>query len=323
MLEVKLTYPPLARSTLVASENKTVDTIGDVIATATAKSKTEELGNSALSRWWKKLLVVAWINFIIFQLIVGYDRRFSEKPLCPYSASSFGKTYWCFCFSCLGAFMMICLVLFYRVASTQLGHHRVPHVLALNIAAMGTIASWLSIVHEWGGVCIDAMNVTSHAASWADLLSTSPLLIFIAVTIVDKEDLSMMDWFMMATFYVCILTGFVIILQKSKEILWLIVSCALYFPVLCLPFYIKKLSGTSTEGARFGRYAEGYSKQTNVARMLCVIFHLLGVKYFSAMFGFIDPAQSLIAFQVLSVLTKGLFTNYSVHQRHEVRKERP
>jgi signal transduction histidine kinase len=281
--------------------------LGDVIASAIERPRNFE--NSALSRWWKTIIGVAWFHFIIFQLVVGYDRLFSKKPLCPFSDAGFGEVYWYSCFCCLGAFIMICLVLLIRIVSTQLGNYRVPYILAFNVAAIGTIASWLSFVHEWGGVCIDVLNVASPAASWAEWLSTGPLLIFITVTIVDKADLTRVDWLMIAALYVCLFAGFLIILQKSYEngVFWLCISCTAFLPVFYLPFHIHTASEMSTEGSRFRRFAVGYSKQTNVARFLTAILPFFAVNYFAALFGYIDAAQTLLNYQVLSVLTKGLF----------------
>jgi signal transduction histidine kinase len=163
---------------------------------------------------------------------------------------------------------------------------------------MGTISFWLSFVHGWGGVCIDALNVASQATNFGDCLSTGPLLVFITVTVEEKSDLSRLDWLLMATFYAAIFSAFLMNLHKSYEsgVFWFAVMLATFFPTVFLPVY---------ESTRLNHLRN--SNKTNVARLLAVIVHGLVVKYFIAIFGLIDAAQTIMAHQVLEVLVKGLF----------------
>jgi signal transduction histidine kinase len=171
---------------------------------------------------------------------------------------------------------------------------------------MGTISFWLSFVYEWGGVCIDALNVASHATTWGDWLSTGPLLVFIIVTIEEKSDLSRMDWSLMAAYYTALLSAFLMVVQKSYEsgVFWFAVMLATVFPVACLPIY-KKLSVTPIKSTRLSPYR--CSKQAKVARLLAINILLFTMKYFAALFEFIDVAQTLMIHQVLTVLCKGIF----------------
>jgi hypothetical protein len=68
----------------------------------------------------------------------------------------------------MGAFAMIWCALFMRILSITDASKRVPYIVAFNIVSMGTIATALALVWNWGGVCIDVLGVASPAAVWAE-----------------------------------------------------------------------------------------------------------------------------------------------------------
>lgn len=205
------------------------------IADHNSRMDLDNIGNnSVLHRWWKQISIVAWSFFIIFQIAIGCDRYLSTQPLCPYTDKDYPDWYWYTCFSCLGGFILIWLVLAIKLFQLERGPHQVPLLVALSIVSMGTIATFLSLVFVWGGVCIDVLNVASPAAIWGEWMACGPLLLFITLTIVDKPNLSAWDWSFMITFFTCLLTGFFIIIPQSygAGAFWLTISCLTYIPVL-------------------------------------------------------------------------------------------
>jgi hypothetical protein len=60
----------------------------------------------------------------------------------------------------------------------------VPILVAFNIVSMGTIATILAVPFEWGGTCIDVLNVASPAAIWAEVLSLFRPLLLNKITII-------------------------------------------------------------------------------------------------------------------------------------------
>jgi hypothetical protein len=51
----------------------------------------------------------------------------------------------------------------------------------------------------------------------------------------------------------------------------------------------------------------GYAKRYNLVMWLTIVLPLYTVNYLFALFGTIDAAQTIVIYQILSVLTKGLF----------------
>lgn len=51
----------------------------------------------------------------------------------------------------------------------------VPILVAFNIVTMGTVATILAVCFEWGGTCVDVLNVASPAAIWGEVSLSSPL----------------------------------------------------------------------------------------------------------------------------------------------------
>lgn len=121
--------------------------------------------DSILDRWWRPVCIYSWLMFITFEFAVGFDRLYNDNPLCPYSDKDFGNTYWNICFTCLGGFLLIFFSLVMKLFQLK-GGKRVPLLVSINIVSMGTIATALSLIFEWGGVCVDGLGVASPAAIW-------------------------------------------------------------------------------------------------------------------------------------------------------------
>jgi hypothetical protein len=174
----------------------------------------------------------------------------------------------------------------------------------------GAIATFLFLFFNWGGICIDGLNVASPASIWGEWIACGPLLILITITIVEKQDLTRMDWFLMITFMVSLIAGFLIIIPKSYgvSVFWLVVSCVTYLPVCYLPWHTVKFQGTDPDGdkQRLRAYATSNAQRFNLSVLLVVIFPLYIVVYFAAFFAEIGYAETIVAYQVLSVLTKGI-----------------
>jgi signal transduction histidine kinase len=270
----------------------------------------ENSHNSVLERWWLHFCVGGWTMFLIFEIAVGFDRLFSERPLCPYSDFHYPEWYWRTNYGCLGGFVLILCVIFMKLLQLKSESKRIPLLVAFNIVAMGTIATILALCFEWGGVCFDVLGVASPAAIWGEWIACGPLLIFITVTIVDKPHLTKLDWFFMITFFICLVTGFFIIIPSSYGLglFWLAMSCVTYLPVLALPWYDIDIRPTvALEGRALHLFAEGYAKRYNLVMWLTIVLPLYTVNYLFALFGTINAAQTIVIYQILSVLTKGLF----------------
>jgi signal transduction histidine kinase len=176
---------------------------------------------------------------------------------------------------------------------------------------MGLIATILAVTFEWGGTCIDILNVASPASIWGEWCACGPLLIYINVTIIEKGQFSKIDWILFICFFTCLIAGFFIIIPSSIRVgqFWLTVSCITYIPVLYLPFYDDGVSPTIQvwENTNTELLPMRYAKRTNIARWLSVVLPIYTVIYLVALWGGIDYAVTIAIYQILSVLTKGIF----------------
>jgi hypothetical protein len=280
------------------------------LSKASTDTLSKKFERSLLEKWWLHFTVGGWIIFLILELSVGFDRFFSKRPLCPHSDHYYPEWYWRTNFGCLGGFILILCVLFMKLFQLKPGSKRIPLLVAFNIVTMGTVATILALCFEWGGVCIDVLGVASPAAIWGEWIASGPLLIFITVTIVDKPHLTRLDWFFMITFFLCLVAGFLIIIPQSYGLglFWLAVSCLTYVPVLVLPWYDSDIRPiVELEGRALHIFSEGYAKRFNLVMELTIVLPLYTVNYLVALSGTIDAAQTIAIYQILSVLTKGLF----------------
>jgi hypothetical protein len=265
---------------------------------------------TVLGKWWIQFCAGGWIFFIIFEVAILWDAWYSKKPLCPYDDINYGEWYWRANYACLGGFILILCVLIMKLIQMKEGIKRVPLLVAFNIVAIGTVATILAVCFSWGGICIDSLNVASQPSIWGEWIACGPLLIFIVVTIVDKQSLTTLDWFFMVTFTVCLCAGFVIIIPQNvtSALFWLGISMATYLPCLALPWYDTDIRPTlELEGRALALFAEGYARRNNLIMWLSIVLPLYTVNYLFALFSCISPAQTIVVYQILSVLTKGLF----------------
>jgi len=147
---------------------------------------------------------------------------------------------------------------------------------------------------------------------------------------VDKPELSKTDWFLIFMFFLCLITGFFIIIPQPYgwAMFWLVVSCVTYLPLMYLPFYVKRydtvivattkyvkegLSNDSSDA--WHKLNHRFAQRTNLSTWLTFILPLYTVNYLVALFGGFDYAQTIAVYQVLSVLTKALFaaTTMDIH----------
>jgi len=276
-----------------------------------------KLSSSVLYRWWEKACISSWIIFICFQICIQIDHTYSKHPLCPHTDEIYPKWYWTVCLATMGGFICTWIVLLTRLMNSPSSFENAPTYTAFNVVSMGTLATVLSVFFNWGGVCIDVLGVASPAAIWGEWCACGPLLIFITVTMVDKPELSWMDWFLMTTFFICLITGFLIIIPQPYgwAVFWLVVSCLTYLPLIYLPFYVKQFDNLiHPDEENIDKYSESsdqlnqrYAQRYNVTLLLTFMLPLYTVNYLVALFGGFDAAQTIAVYQVLSVFTKAFF----------------
>lgn len=123
----------------------------------------------------------------------------------------------------------------------------------------------------------------------------------------------------MICFFLCLITGFFIIIPSSIEVgqFWLTISCATYIPVLYLPFYDDGMSSLSSvdswSGDDMDSMPQRYAKRTNIARWLTIVLPIYTLLYVVAAYDGIDYAQIIAMYQVLIIFLTTLSLNYYHH----------
>jgi hypothetical protein len=105
-----------------------------------------------------------------------------------------------------------------------------------------------------------------------------------------------------------IVFGFFIIIPQSYEsaTFWLVMACLTYFPILGLPWYDSDIRPLNNlEGKELRIFAEGYAKRYNLTVWLTVVLPLIPVNYMLALSGTTNAAQTIVIYQILTVLIKG------------------
>jgi signal transduction histidine kinase len=264
--------------------------------------------DSVLFTHWKSAVSAAWILFLSIHFYLWYDRVYNNSKFCPYTDENDDDMYWNTTFVVFGGFLMIWLALLMKFFFLNEKIEVVPILVALNIVTMGTLSTMYQLTLDKGSICVDVLGVASPATIWAEWLACGPLLVFITVSVVDKKELSTQDKVYISTFWLCLLFGFLIIFEQPYwlAMFWLVLSCLFYVPMMYLPWYDEDTTDFDSE-ILTGHLAEMKEKRLQLIIWLSIILPLFTINYLVAMWGFINIPTTVIIYQVLSVLTKGLF----------------
>ena len=103
--------------------------------------------------------VAAWIFFIFYQVAIGCDKFFSVKPICSHNTiNELGSNYNIVGFVVLGGFMMVWIIVLIKIIRSKSKSERTPLIVQFNILSMSVIATALTTIWDWGGVCIDRLG---------------------------------------------------------------------------------------------------------------------------------------------------------------------
>lgn len=141
-------------------------------------------------------------------------------------------------------------------------------------------------------------------------ITTGPLLVYVTVTIVEKPGLNLIDWLLMVSFFVCLVSAFFMVISQSYvgAMFSLVVSCVTYCPMLYLPWYTADLAIFDKQvEAQLQVFAESNAQRYNLSVVLNIFLSLFIVVYFVALLNGIGYAETIVGFEILSVITKGLF----------------
>ena len=260
-------------------------------------------GTSVRERWSGTIVLVSWILFVAYEVLIGLDHNLRRTPLCLYKSSivPFPTWYNDVQYAVLGGFAAIYLALFFQVLEFVFEKRRWPsaplflafHAVSIALASIVAAAVW-----NVGGLCVDMLGVTTQAAVWGMWFTSGPIVVFITLTIIDRSSLSRLEWLTIAGVGLGVASGFVVLVPQPSQSaeFFLALAFALFSPSLALPCL------------RWGREHGPQARRWRAySLLLLLLFGLFGLNYLLSVFDVTSSAFTLSAFQVLSVITLGLF----------------
>jgi signal transduction histidine kinase len=126
---------------------------------------------------------------------------------------------------------------------------------------------------------------------------------------VNKPSFLFIDWFLIVLYFFSLVFGFLVIIPQSSEMskFWFVSSCLAYTPITFIRLFIE---GTNKRRA-FSSLNEDslpYIKQRDFCYWVTVTMPLFVLSYLLAVFRVFDANMSALSFQLLSMVTKGLYT---------------
>lgn len=279
-----------------------------------SSDKSQSLINSMLYIYYKRACVYSWIFFLLYEIFIEIDFVYSKNKICN-NDYKFDVDYFYSYYVIFGAFLSTCCFVLFKMAFSCYDVHKtIPLIVVSNIILISTISTGLSIFLNWGGLCIDKFNVASPAAIWGEWAATGPLLIFLTITIDNKTAFTKIDVIIIFSFFMCILFGFFIVLEQpmqSAQFL-LFMSFLSYSPILYLPFYNYddfKIKNTAVDIEDFeNEKINNIIKKRKILSILISGFmSLFSVNYLFACFDKIDYSTTIILYQILTYIVKGVF----------------
>lgn len=107
---------------------------------------------------WTIACIVAWALFLAMQIFGGLSHRSLNTRLCRYESKSFHIWYKYVGFSIVGVFGIIWTIFLWRIVQRKSNPDISPYVAYFNVISMGLITSILSLIFDWGGICMDGFG---------------------------------------------------------------------------------------------------------------------------------------------------------------------
>jgi signal transduction histidine kinase/CheY-like chemotaxis protein len=258
--------------------------------------------------WWKSLVAYSWSIFITYELAIGFNYFEANQPICPYKDVISNSYYINIMYFILGGFFMILASIIVRFLTTNENDSNKYFLywISLHIITISTISTFITTLYNWGGVCIDSLGVASSAAVWGEWIACSPFILFIATTMTNNDDrIHKKDILISLSFVISLLLGFSII--YTSKIVGIFVFCfsvLLSIPGIFISIYYK------VEQENIIRIVNLYKQYKYISRSIFLIFPLYLVNYLLSVIQLYPYWITIVVYQLLSLLTKGLFVSF-------------
>ena len=319
--------PPSSQPSKHSSAQKAYDALE--LANSKRESQIEEglkllhtaendQSESMIGRQWVSVCAMTTIAYIVIQLLISY----SQSKICRESAKFSEETeYYGVAF-----LSMYALATFYYVfnaiyvkswSEKEVAYLRGIYACSATISFVTGTATGLYIVPGYGNyACVDALGVYSPNPQWAEWLTLSPLLAYMAIAVEEKPtNLTWTDLIAIFRFGLCIFFGFIMVFPFGTTAGWVLFCldfCSMTGNVVGAS--IPKLKGwvkTATTVAS-EKFIPVWEKERSLmkSRLAVTLYVSLPVfpcLYLLSYFNVIDRNQLLIGYMVAGFLTKFIF----------------
>ena len=275
----------------------------------------ETLSQQQIVLLWKPIIILSWSVYASFQIPLILDYTYNPNPLCPYDHYDYPQWYWYSNYTCLGGIVTLWINICFRLLKENHSQLTVPIYITLNIITMTMLSYILSIALNWGGICIDQLNVATPAVIWGEWIGNGFVLMFITMTINRYTPIMNIEWLMMVIFSICMFCGFLIIPDQPRILaqFWLCLSCLLYLPVGLLPFVNSNRPLHNTDKA-LGIVVKSdanniIDKNTFIylSILLSIILPAYAFIYLLACFNVLTYPETITLFNFANLVCKGIF----------------
>lgn len=260
-----------------------------------------------LQKWWKTLIACSWAIFLSYEAAIGLDFYLSEFPICPHVPDNYHIMYWEGMYFIMGGFCMILASIIVRFVTTNENDTDkfFLYWISLHIITISCISTLLTIVYNWGGICMDGLHVASSAAVWGEWFACSPLILFITITMPSNDRIRTKDIILIVTFMLALFLGFSIIYVSSIAGIFLFCIATLCtVPTLLIPYYYTMDQLYDPQNMNL------YNQYMYVSKSITFIFPIYFVNYTLSLIRIYPEWVTIVIYQMLSLLTKGLFVSF-------------
>jgi signal transduction histidine kinase len=261
-----------------------------------------------IQTWWKSLVAYSWSIFIVYETAIGVNYYRSSLPICPYVDVIDVSYYTTMMYFILGGFFMILASIIIRFITTNENdtNKYFLYWISLHIITISTVSTFITTVYNWGGVCIDSLGVAFPGAVWGEWLACSPFILFITTTMTNNDDrIHKKDIFISLSFVFALLLGFS--LNYVSSVVGIFIFCfamLLAIPSIFICIYYK------VKQEQVSNVVNLYKQYIYISRSIAFIFPLYILNYGLSIVKLYPYWITIIIYQLLSLLTKGLFVAF-------------
>jgi signal transduction histidine kinase/CheY-like chemotaxis protein len=266
---------------------------------------------------WIYLNIGCFLSYIIINCTVTYAPNFQR--VCNYEIE--GKDmYKLSNYMCLAGFAVLFVNKLIKLTFVKFHIKFIPIIIALSILFMTTMTAYLQTKYETT-YCIDSLGVATSKFIWAEWISCSPLIIYSTVIIVtDSNNLDYSDFLTITSYTLCIFFGFMLLISSPVEVGQFLLTLSFLSFTYSLYEIYRKLKGISIQILPLRDISETAEmnerityQKLRIQRMLYTLFFIvttcIPIVYLIALFDVIGYESTIIAFNVMSLIVKGLYVD--------------